>query len=334
VQLDWKIVYYQLKEPFRIAHGEYHERKALIIELSYANAKGFGECIEIDYYHIHLDEYLHVLSTLKKKWEDAHPKGVSPLHFFEELDMLGLPVFLQSALDCAYWDLYGKLNQTSILSILQLPQTVPILSSITISADTVEKQIRAIQTSEWSVFKVKVTHWSTTLRDALLQLEKPIAIDANGSFTPEQCIAIQEDPLCSQFTYFEQPMPKGSGYYHLLRNDQFANWMADEDVQNMGDLSALKNHYRSVNLKIMKCGGITPTLDMIKQAKSAGFKIMIGCMTESTIGISAGMSLAAYADFLDLDGANLITNDPARGWSIEKGNLLYSSAPGLGIRWM
>jgi L-Ala-D/L-Glu epimerase len=331
VQLDCKFYNYQLKLPFKIAHGEYHERKALIVQLSYNHLTGFGECVEIDYYHIHLDEYVHLLASLQKKWEQVSPASISPYRFFEELDILGLPSFLKSAIDCAYWDLYGKLNQNSFLDYHHLPKSVPILSSYTVGADTAINQLKAIKNSEWPIIKVKVTHWSAEIRDTLLSSNKPIAIDANGSFTSDICQTIQEDPLSAQFLYFEQPMPKGKSNYQVLQKDGFANWMADEDIQYIGDLTALQQHYRSVNLKVMKCGGITPTLEIIKKAKSMGFQIMIGCMTESTVGISAGMSLAAFADYLDLDGANLIANDSAKGWNIKNGTLYFNSSPGLGI---
>jgi L-alanine-DL-glutamate epimerase-like enolase superfamily enzyme len=84
-------------------------------------------------------------------------------------------------------------------------------------------------------------------------------------------------------------------------------------------------------LKLVKVGGLTPALKMIESAKTLNFKIMIGCMTESTIGISAGIVLTPFADFIDLDGANLISNDLANGSSIDKGKVIIKEAYGLGI---
>ena len=81
----------------------------------------------------------------------------------------------------------------------------------------------------------------------------------------------------------------------------------------------------------MKCGGLTPALDMIKKARELNYKIMIGCMTESTVGISPGCLLTGVADFVDLDGANLISNDYATGNVVENGKIILSGKPGLGI---
>ena len=108
--------------------------------------------------------------------------------------------------------------------------------------------------------------------------------------------------------------------------------MADEDCQNKEDLKKLVPHYRSVNVKLVKCGGLTPALEMISNAREFGFKIMIGCMTESSIGISAGSVLAPLCDFADLDGANLIANDIALGSRVENGKILLSQNHGLGIK--
>ncbi|MCW3169337.1 hypothetical protein OMO38_12480 [Chryseobacterium sp. 09-1422] len=83
--------------------------------------------------------------------------------------------------------------------------------------------------------------------------------------------------------------------------------------------------------KLMKCGGLTPALEMIKKARELNYKIMIGCMTESTVGISAACLLAGLVDYADLDGATLISNDYAAGNFVENGKIILSGKPGLGI---
>ena len=195
-----------------------------------------------------------------------------------------------------------------------------------------EKQIKKIEQSDWSKFKVKCNHFSESDINKLLQLNKNIALDSNGSFTAEECLWLENNELVSQFTYLEQPMKIGVEQYSTLHSDQFANWMADEDLQSMVDLELLQPHYKTLNIKVMKCGGLTPSLAIIQKAKALNFKIMIGCMTESTVGISAGIALASFADYLDLDGANLIANDTFAGSKIVNGEVVLSQKPGLGIQ--
>ena len=107
--------------------------------------------------------------------------------------------------------------------------------------------------------------------------------------------------------------------------------MADEDCQSTDSLYELIPYYKSINIKLMKCGGLTPALEMIKKARELNYKIMIGCMTESTVGISAGCVLTGLVDYVDLDGANLISNDYATGNFVENGNIVLSQKAGLGI---
>ena len=242
-----------------------------------------------------------------------------------------MPHFLCSALDCAYWDLYGKLEQKTFLelndiSILNTPE-----SSITISVAEISEQIKKIEKSNWTKFKVKCKGFNENDIIKLANLNYNIALDSNASFTIENCQRLEQLEISKNFTYLEQPMPIGFENYSKLNVNSLPNWMADEDFQDILVLESLKNHYSSVNVKLVKCGGLTPALKLIKESKKQGFKTMIGCMTESTIGISAGAVLAPLCDFVDLDGANLIANDIANGTKIKNGKIEFSENFGLGI---
>lgn len=330
MHLNWKIVQHQLKEPFKIAYGVYHFRKALIISIDFDGKTGFGECTEIDYYHIHLNDFVNDLERIQPIFTNFPIEH--PFDFFKKLKTFLLHPFLQSAIDCAFWDLYGKLENKTFAELNQIKITHFPQSSITISMDEEAIQFKKIKESDWEFCKVKVNSWSSSLRDKLLATGKKISIDSNGSFSLETCEFIQNDPLSEKFLYFEQPMPKGSENYKSLSQNSYANWMADEDLQSIDDLELLKPHYKTLNIKVMKCGGLTASLDIIQKAKNLNFKIMIGCMTESTVGISAGIALASFADYLDLDGANLIANDNFNGSKIVNGNVVLSECAGLGIK--
>ena len=106
--LSWQIVRFQLKETFAIAYGSYKYREALIITLQKNESKGYGECTSIDYYHISLVDFEVILSKIKSQIEKQ--SIIHPYDFYAFLLQLALPSFLRSALDCAYWDLFGKLE--------------------------------------------------------------------------------------------------------------------------------------------------------------------------------------------------------------------------------
>ncbi|WP_298396023.1 enolase C-terminal domain-like protein [Flavobacterium sp.] len=329
MNLSWQIVRLQLKETFSISYGNYTFREALIVSLKSNHTVGYGECTAIDYYQINLQDFIQKLEMVKVQIELQ--KINHPIDFYNFLLTLNLPSFLRSALDCAYWDLFGKLENKSFselnsIEIKQLPE-----SSITISVDTIENQIHKIKKSSWNKFKVKCNHFDEKAIKLLLELNIDIALDSNGSFTKENCIWLQNEIAAEKFSYLEQPMKKGAENYQVLKAPLNANWMADEDCQEEHSLEQLQPHYKSINIKLVKCGGLTPALSMLQKARVLNYKIMIGCMTESSIGISAGAVLAPLCDYADLDGANLVANDIAKGSEIINGKIQISEKPGLGI---
>ena len=329
MNLSWQIVRLNLKETFSIAYGNYSHRDALIVSLKKNECTGYGECTAIDYYRINLNDFTGDLERIQSKIE--RQKMIHPIEFYTFLLQLNVPSFLRSALDCAYWDVYGKLENISFLELNSIASNPLPESSITISVDTIEQQIKKIQQSDWAKFKVKCNHFNQGDILQLAQLENDIALDSNGSFSQENCLWLQEKEITSNFSYVEQPMQTGIETYSVLKVNGYANWMADEDCQDVSVLNDLQPHYRSINIKLMKCGGLTPALEMITKARQLGFKIMIGCMTESTVGISAGAVLAPLCDYVDLDGANLIANDIATGNQVVNGKIRLTEKHGLGI---
>ena len=327
MQLRFELKKLQLKETFSIAYGNYNHRDALLIELSHQNSKGYGECVAIDYYQINLQSFVLKLKEIQHLIEAQ--KIIHPKEFFTFLLSFNLHPFLLSALDCAYWDLFGKLENKSFIELNQLSFENLVESSITISVAEIDQQIQKIEKSNWNKFKVKCKGLDKKHVEKLLELNRNIALDSNGSFTNEDCIWLQENDEVRKFSYLEQPRP--IEHYQILKKESFANWMADEDCQNIDSLGELIPYYKSINIKLMKCGGLTPALEMIKKAKELDYKIMIGCMTESTVGISAGCLLAGLVDFADLDGATLISNDYATGNFLKNGKIILSGKPGLGV---
>lgn len=327
MELRFEIKQLQLKETFSIAYGNYNKREALLVELSHQNYKGYGECVAIDYYKINLQNFTLKLKEIQSQIEThsiIHPKD-----FFSFLLNLNIHPFLLSALDCAYWDLYGKLENKSFIELNNLPTENLVESSITISVGEINHQIEKINKSSWNKFKVKCKGLNKNDVEKLLQLNQNIALDSNASFTDEDCSWLQENAEVEKFSYLEQP--RSIDHYKILSKNSFANWMADEDCQNIDSLEELVPYYKSINIKLMKCGGLTPALAMIKKARELNYKIMIGCMTESSVGISAGCVLTGFVDFVDLDGANLIANDYATGSRVDNGKIILADKPGLGI---
>ena len=328
--LKWHIQKLPLKETFSISYGNYEYREALLVQLSHAGSTGYGECTAISYYQIDL---LHFDRLLQQYQATLCAFGIQhPCEFYTFLTQLQLPDFLKSALDCAYWDLFGKLEQRSFIEMNAIPTSTIPVSSWTISVAPVVTQLEKMRESAWPKFKVKCNGLDAQAIKKLLDSEFIFSLDSNASFTPAECAELVEIQGVERILYAEQPMAVGYENYKHLQCSDVINWMADEDAQHVRDLAAMQPHYPSVNIKVMKCGGLTPALEMVRTAKAMGFKVMLGCMTESTVGISAGAVLAPLCDFADLDGSNLIATDIATGTAIINGRIELATTPGLGIQ--
>ena len=108
--------------------------------------------------------------------------------------------------------------------------------------------------------------------------------------------------------------------------------IADESCIVEEDVGKCNGHFNGINIKLTKCGGLTPARRMIKNAKASGLKVMVGCMTESTVGISAIAQLLPQLDYVDMDGAMLLKNDIANGVKIlENGHVVFPTLPGTGV---
>ena len=107
--------------------------------------------------------------------------------------------------------------------------------------------------------------------------------------------------------------------------------IADESCQTEFDVADCVGLFHGINIKLTKCGGITPALRMIKHARAENMKVMAGCMTESSVGISAVCQMAPLLDYIDADGTLLIINDPAMGVTFNNGSIVYSEINGNGV---
>jgi L-alanine-DL-glutamate epimerase-like enolase superfamily enzyme len=132
--------------------------------------------------------------------------------------------------------------------------------------------------------------------------------------------------------FIEQPLPAGDweGMQQVHR-DSALPVIADESCLVEEDVDRCAGHFHGINIKLTKCGGLTPARRMIRRARERGLKVMVGCMTESTVGISAIAQLLPLLDYVDMDGAALIAQDVATGVQVVKGRAVFPKGPGHGL---
>jgi L-alanine-DL-glutamate epimerase-like enolase superfamily enzyme len=328
---------YQLKlaQVFVISYEARTHQPTLIVELSHKGFTGYGESTAISYYHVTLEQMIQKLEEIKPLLEN---------HDFETPEKLWAEIsknlfdsghsFLLSAIDCAAHDLYGKIHQTRIYQRISETDSSTPLSNYTISIGTAENMVDQIRQKPWPVYKIKLG--PDTPPENLVAIRKHtdagLRIDANASWnleTAKKWLPILE---ATGVELIEQPFAVSN----LEDQDIFREMcpipiVADESCQTEADVDACAVHFDVINIKLMKCGGLTPAWRMIQSAKKYGLQLMAGCMTESSVGISAMTQLATQLDYIDADGAVLISNDPATGVQVVDGRIQFADGYGAGI---
>jgi L-alanine-DL-glutamate epimerase-like enolase superfamily enzyme len=333
-----KLAYYPqkmpLKKPFVLSHGTFHHREALILELSVGEQKGYGEATVITYYGKRMIDFIERLEEQRDRIEALDISFDSPtppknLVIFEE------EPFLQSALDCAVWDLWGK-HQGIALHRHFAPGKASPKSSFTLSGAP-DGISTSLERAEWPIYKIKLGSENDELILPILiehSNQCEIRIDANGGWSPEEALKYCEMLVHNGITFIEQPVaPEYDEYIPTLAAETGAEIWADESAQNADSISHCAKYYAGINFKLMKSGGLTPVVREIALARELGLKVGLGCMTESSFGISALAQIAALADSLDMDGNLLLAEDPGYGAYIEKGKVVLPQEPGIGCRW-
>lgn len=324
-----------LKKPFRISRDVYDHKLGIRVIISGEGLTGYGEASEHGYYQVDLTSLKTQLSALKKVVESQ--KLIHPREMYQVcLDTIGFRPFALAALDMAYWDWYGKMNgrPSRALFDLDLPKRSPIFSSYTISIDTPEKMVDSLHRHAFKYYKIKLgTEDDIGLMKSLLSKTKSaLYIDANCGWALEQTIAFERALRDTNLCMIEQPLPSDRwDDMKKLKSQSEIPLIADESFVHISDMARCNDAFDGVNIKILKCGGITPGIEILKQAHRNKMKVMIGCMMESSIGIAAAVQLAPYVDFLDIDSPLLLKYDPGIAISIsDNGEVILPTKAGNG----
>lgn len=242
-----------------------------------------------------------------------------------------------AALDIAILDWVGGKLKTPLYRLLGLDAGKAPVTTFSIGIDTPEviKQ-KVEEAKDFPVLKIKVGRDNdaqilAAVREAT---DKPLRVDANeGWKTKEQALEKIHWLQGLGVELIEQPLPASMVEETAwLRDRVDIPIVADEAVKTASDIPRLAGAYDGINIKLMKSGGIQEAIRMIHVARAMGMKIMLGCMIESSITISAAAHLSPMVDWADLDGNLLISNDPFTGVGVERGRLILNDRPGLGIR--
>jgi L-Ala-D/L-Glu epimerase len=247
-----------------------------------------------------------------------------------------LPPSALAALDNAMHDLAAKRLGVPVYRLLGLAKPEPVSAYTLGIADRETTVADAERLREYPILKVKVGGWKDvdTLRAVRKASGADIWVDANEAFSPEEATGVVAELKEIGVRMIEQPVLASAGPEALGRVTEAASpvpVMADESSITARDVPALAGYASGVNVKLAKCGGIRNALKMIHTARAHDMLVMLGCMVETSLGISAAAHISGLVDFVDLDGAMLLADDPYSGPTYENGRILLSGEPGLGV---
>jgi L-alanine-DL-glutamate epimerase-like enolase superfamily enzyme len=260
----------------------------------------------------------------------------SPTDLWDQLvPVLGHNRFALCALDMAAHDLWGKRLGLPVWKLWGLELSNLPLSDYTIGIDPVEKMVAKMKEFDgWPIYKIKLgTDDDLGIVRALRRhTDAVFRIDANTAWTPEQTIAFAPELKALGVEFIEQPLPRDD--WDGMRS-VFAECVlpviADESCLTEDDVQRCAGHFHGINIKLTKAGGLTPARRMIEGARRHGLSVMVGCMNESSVGISAIAQLLPLLDYVDMDGALLIARDIAKGVRLEKGRAIFPETAGIGV---
>lgn len=324
----------ELKHPFSISKFTRTSTPLLLLKLNYEGFVGYGEASMVPYMG---ESYASANAFLNKV---DFSRFLHPFNFAEIIAYLdsiepGNPA-IKAAIDIALNDLNGKILNQPCYQIYGADKNLMPVTSYTVGIDTPEVIREKLKdAADFKVVKVKLGRDNDqeliqTIRSVT---DLPLYVDANQGWSDKKkaidlCYWLHDQGV----VLIEQPMDKNNleGNAWLTERSPIPI-LADEAVQRLADMDKLKGAYHGINIKLMKSCGMYEGHQMIVKARSFGMKVLIGCMSETSIGSLAGAALAPLCDWADLDGPWLTTNNPFDTPEMKDGRYVLNDLPGLGL---
>jgi L-Ala-D/L-Glu epimerase len=335
LRMEIEVIELRTKHPFIIARGGQSDYRTVWVRLKdgdgnegwgeAAPTKFYGETTEtvlaaLDTYGAHLPDDPFDLEEAERRWEELLHRNPAA----------------RAALSSALHDLVGKRLGVPLYRLWGLDPTKAPRSTFTIGIDQPEKMRAKVREAEqYPILKIKLgtdrdVEILRTIRDTT---DREIRVDANCGWTLKQTVRML--PVLEEFgvTVLEQPLPADQldGLGEIRRRADIPV-IADESCETAADIPPLVGKVDGINIKLAKCGSLREAIRMIAIARAHGMTVMVGCMIESSIGITAAAHFTPLVDIVDLDGAALLADDPFVGATIDGGQVSLPAGPGLGVR--
>jgi L-Ala-D/L-Glu epimerase / N-acetyl-D-glutamate racemase len=333
--LSTEVVTLHTKHPFVIARGGHSDYQVVCARLTDGDGiEGWGEASPSSYYGETAQTVLSVLATLKPHLPaDPFDLETAERRFEHVVPQNGAA---RAALSGALHDLVGKRLGQPLWRLWGLDPARAPRSSFTIGIDTPEKMRQKVaEAADYPILKIKLgtDHDEDLLRTIRAATDKPIRVDANAGWTRERALAMLPVLKAYGVELLEQPLVPDDldGIAAVRRASPGIPVVVDESCIVATDIPKVAGAVDGINIKLAKCGGLREALRMIATARAHGLLVMVGCMIETSIGITAAAHFTPLVDVADLDGAALTVDDPFTGATIARGQITLPTGPGLGV---
>jgi len=335
-RMETEIVRLRLRHTWTVATSSSDYRDNLYLRFTAQGVTGIGEGAPLARYRENAQEGQRALESLRQLIEQADPWRFARL-IEEVFRRLPGHYHAKCALDLALMDWVGKKLGVPLYRYFGLDPLEAPITTFSIGIDTPELTRQKVrEAEEFPVLKIKVGLASdeATLEAVRSVTRKPLRVDANEGWKSKEEAVRKINWLEKQgVELVEQPLPASMiDEMRWVRARVHIPVIADEACRHAADIPKLVGAFDGVNIKLAKCGGLLEAYRMIQLARALGMKVMLGCMIESSVGVTAAAHLSPLADYADLDGNLLIANDPWRGVRVERGRLILPEGPGLGLR--
>jgi L-alanine-DL-glutamate epimerase-like enolase superfamily enzyme len=312
------------KVPFRVSRGAESALDVVVVTLTDADGRvGRGEAAGVDYD----GETIALLRAQIEAVRPAIEQGIGAGDGRAALDFTSLATLLpaggaRNAVDCALWDLTAKQRRTTAWQLAGMADPRPLTTSITLGIDTDDAVAAgARRYAGWPLIKVKVDGERHVDAIRLVRAACPAAglvVDPNQAWSCDLLNRLAPELKSLGVVLIEQPVPRGEdetlrGYRGSIR------LAADESVADRPGLAAVKGLYQVVNVKLDKTGGLTEALALARDARTLGLQVMVGCMAGTSLAMAPGMVVGQMAEFVDLDGPLLHSDDREHGIAYDQG---------------
>jgi len=322
---------------FRISRAARAEVRNVFVEVSAGGITGRGEASPNSYYDETAGNVIDLLEAAAPFVAGLEIESVADMEraWLEAWPWLAPSRAAQCALDLALWEWLARQKGISVaeLALGRPPRPVQTFCTIGLSGES-ELETKAAELRGFPLIKMKSDSMADLAPLALIRKRTgaTLAVDANGAWERVDLAAISRELAQLGVLFIEQPLSpaRDDRMPELLAASELPI-LADESCVTFEDVERMPGRFSGFNIKLVKCGGLTPALAMARQGRELGLRTMVGCMLESSLLIAAGTVVAQLTDFADLDGAWLLRDDPFVGLPLSRGVLTPGSGPGFGV---